>query len=277
MVISRYHSRGLLIEPNDNGRRAGGAFIQAQHDAALSHQSSSSAVGVLPGPVETAGRVALEVRRHELIARLAHRVDDALALRDEALDFWALHLDSCHVTVMPHAHLREAQCLDGGLGRIDLRRLDCDLVPWGSRGAKRRRLVPVGRPRFERRLGSRAFQCRLEHGKRTPRRIAEPWPERWRRVISVRIREVSSPSFRARARLVEEIIVKESIVRVLPRSVEPIRGRKSTKGAERRASTRASSCSASGYAGELARAPTAPSPSSSMASRSSRVESTPPE
>src|SRR5260370_40304926 len=102
---------------------------------------------LFPGPVEAAGRITLEVRRHELVAGRAHCGCDALALFDQTPDVILVDLDASDVAVMSHADLPEAECLERILRRLDLpqRRAGHRGAVWDSRGkAREGRLVPVG-------------------------------------------------------------------------------------------------------------------------------------
>src|SRR4029077_6724401 len=73
-----------------------------------------------PGPVQPAGRVALEVEGDELVAGRPQGLDDPFALRHHARDLGRLDLDSCDLAMMPHAHLSEPERLDGGFRPFDL-------------------------------------------------------------------------------------------------------------------------------------------------------------
>src|SRR4029077_1603897 len=107
-------------------------------------------VARLPGSVEAAGRVPLEVDRYELVARRAHRPGDAIPLAHQSRDIRRLDLDPGYVTVVAHANLREAEGLERGLGGFNLpeggdRHLG---AVWDARGqAGERRLVPVRQPK----------------------------------------------------------------------------------------------------------------------------------
>src|SRR5260370_1518637 len=138
---------------------------------------------LFPGPVEAAGRVTLEVRRHELVAGRANRIGDALALFDQTPDVSRVDLDARHVAVMSHADLPEAQRLE----RI-LRRLDLPQRPDGHRAAVRDsrgkaregRLVPVGQAEGTcggSNLGLRhaRLQQREPDGAAPGRGMAGPW------------------------------------------------------------------------------------------------------
>src|SRR5260370_35611000 len=97
---------------------------------------SATLGGRFPGPVQTAGRIALEVERDEFVARRPQRIDHSFAFRHQTGDLDRLDLDSCHVTVMANPYLLEPEAFDGGLGRFDLtRRSDRDR----RAGADRRR------------------------------------------------------------------------------------------------------------------------------------------
>src|SRR3989454_10884649 len=101
----------------------------------------------LPGAVQAAGRIALEVDRDEPVAGRPQRLDDAIALRHQARKLGRLDLDSRDIAVMTYAHLCEAEGLDRRLGGFDLTQgLDCDLgaVRDSRRQAGERGLVPVG-------------------------------------------------------------------------------------------------------------------------------------
>src|SRR5260370_7446379 len=76
--------------------------------------------GRFPGPVQTAGRIALEVERDEFVARRPQRIDHSLAFRHQTRDLGRLDLDSCDLTVMANAHLLEPEALDSALAPFDL-------------------------------------------------------------------------------------------------------------------------------------------------------------
>src|SRR6266852_574733 len=108
---------------------------------------SATLAGRLPGPVQTAGRVALEVERDEFVAGRPQRADDAFALGDQARDLSGLDLDARDLAVVADPHMPKTERLVRGLGRLDLpQRLDRDLGAMrDARGeAGEGRLVPVG-------------------------------------------------------------------------------------------------------------------------------------
>src|SRR5260370_9590785 len=73
----------------------------------------------LPGSVEASGRVALQVERNELVARVLQGLNHALAIRKQPRHLLRLDLDTRHVAVVAHTHLPEAQQLDRVLGPLD--------------------------------------------------------------------------------------------------------------------------------------------------------------
>src|SRR4029077_16877074 len=77
-------------------------------------------VARLPGSVQAACRVTLEVERDELVAGVAHEPRDAIALPHQTLDFGRLDLDPRDVSMVADTHLRETKRLEGGLRGLDL-------------------------------------------------------------------------------------------------------------------------------------------------------------
>src|ERR1700716_3354169 len=76
----------------------------------------------LPGPVETARGVTLEVERHEAVPGRFQACHHRLAVLEEPL-----HLPPGDVAVVAHPDLGEAEGLDDRLGALDLAEcLDCD-------------------------------------------------------------------------------------------------------------------------------------------------------
>jgi len=171
------------VESDDHGRRSVVAFVQAQHDAALSHQSRSSAFGVLPGPVQTAGRVAFEIGPTRTVARFAHRVETRSRCVTSRPRFPRHHLDSRHVTVMPDAHLRKAERLHRRLGRPSILRSASTVtcVPCGMRDERHANdgLFQLGQAELPgARRGSR-LPCGFEQWETHAAPDREPWPGRW--------------------------------------------------------------------------------------------------
>src|SRR3989442_6937726 len=127
---------------------------------------SATLGGRFPGPVQVAGRVALEVERDEPIAGRPQRLDDLFAFRHQARDLARLDLYPCYVAVMANAHLLEPEGFDRGLGRFDLtQRCDRDLgaVRDARRETGERGLVPVGQSELAcRRANLRLAQAGLE-------------------------------------------------------------------------------------------------------------------
>src|SRR5258708_30336838 len=115
---------------------------------------SATLRGRLPGPVQAAGRIALEVERDELVACRPQRLDDLFAFRDQARDLGRLALYSRDVAVIANADLLEPEGFDGGLGRFDLAQPsdgDFGAVRDARREARERGLVPVGQSELARR------------------------------------------------------------------------------------------------------------------------------
>src|SRR5712692_10497941 len=107
-----------------------------------------------PCSVEASGRVALQVERNELVARILQGLHNALAIRKQPRHLVRLDLDSRHVAVVAHAHLLQSEQLDRVLGRLDpSQRGDGHLgaVRDARRQARERSLVPVGEPKLARR------------------------------------------------------------------------------------------------------------------------------
>ena len=105
--------------------------------------------GRLPGSVQAARGVALEVHGDEAIAGGANACDDPRAQVDQASDLGRLDLDPGDLAVVAHADLAEAQGVYGVLRGLDPgQRLQGHLGPVRDAGgeARERGLVPVGQP-----------------------------------------------------------------------------------------------------------------------------------
>src|SRR5258708_33654714 len=78
-----------------------------------------------PGPVETSGRVSLEVGGDELVTGCSYSPRHRLALGDESRYVFGLDLDARDVVMVADPYLPEAQRFERGLGGLDLaERLD---------------------------------------------------------------------------------------------------------------------------------------------------------
>src|SRR2546428_10081006 len=71
-------------------------LVEAQNDTAVGHLIA----GGLPGAIQAAGRIALEVERDKPVTGRTQRLDDAAAFSNEPRDLIRVALDSCHVAVM---------------------------------------------------------------------------------------------------------------------------------------------------------------------------------
>src|SRR5205807_8040935 len=78
-----------------------------------------SALGGPPAAVEAAGRVALEVQRHELVAGPLQALYDRVAVGEERLHLLRLDLDPGDVAVVADPDLGEAERLHGRLRPLD--------------------------------------------------------------------------------------------------------------------------------------------------------------
>src|SRR5216683_3257284 len=211
-----------------------------------------------PGSVEASGRVALQVERNELVARVLQGLNHALAIRKQPRHLFGLDLDSRHVAVVAHAHLPESQQLDRVFGRLDpSQRGDRHLgaVRDARRQARERRLVPVGEPKLARRradfgLDHAGLEQREPHAAPDRRSMTGPVVAGVIRGGAVREMPQAQLDTDRLERLEQLLLAVEAAVGVV-----------ACVGLER----------------ELARTATARSPSSSSASFSSSVESTPPE
>src|SRR5438094_1167632 len=160
-------------------------------------------------------------------------------------------------------------------------------VPCGMRDERQAKdgLFQLGRPsaRAAARISAFAIPA-SSRGKRTPRRTADACPGRWSPASSAvapyaRCARPSSVRTGSRVSNSSSLQWKQRsgwLRAEASSSTSPVVT--STRGGPSgRASSRAADCPDSGYAAELASTATAPSRSSSMARRSSSVESTPPE
>src|SRR5207302_4488715 len=107
-----------------------------------------------PSAVEAAGRVALEVERDELVARLLESLDHGFAPSEERLHLLQLDLDASDIPVVADPDLGEAERLHRRLRALDqAQRLDGDRSAVRDPRAKAGEgwLVPVGQAQRARR------------------------------------------------------------------------------------------------------------------------------
>src|SRR5260370_25028809 len=138
----------------------------------------TSVTSRVPGAVKTSGRVTLEVRGHDLVARVPNGRRHLLALIDESRDLPRLDLDPGDLAMVPHAHLPESHRFQRILSCLDLPQhghSDRRAVRYTRRQARKRWLVPVGQTERARNGADLGFRhARLEERESNPAAHGRP-------------------------------------------------------------------------------------------------------